>query len=538
MKIQKILVKNYKLLKDITISLNPDINIFVGDNDAGKSTILEALSILTTGKLNGVAFERQIKANLFNKEIREKYIEYVTSGLKPQPPRIIMEVYFDGDPVFKGTENELSEDTVGLRVVVDISEANAETYKRMLARSEIKDIPVELYDVTYKYFSGAPVSYRFSPFKCVNIDTTRKSYIGLIDHFVSDSITENLTEDDRTNLALAYNASRRHFHDNIIVQKLNEAVKASAAIKGHSVSIGLLEDEVNAWKKQMSVVVDDIPFEYIGFGTQNTIKIELALRNAEEQANIILMEEPENNLAFSNMTHLVKHILESEGKQVFISTHSSYIANKLDLGNVILVRNGEAYPYSSLPDTTKEYFVKLPGYDTLRFALASKVVLVEGPTDDLIIQRAYFDQHERLPADDGIDIIAVESLAFKRYADIALLMHKDVAIVTDNDGDIEANIKLKYEDYLDRDNLHFFYETDERLKTIEPSVLSANCENGQPTMRFKNIISKNGSLVARDYNGILDFMKGNKTEWAFRVFDAEDRIHYPQYIYDVIQFIS
>jgi len=538
MTIRKIVVKNYKLLKNIVIEFNSKINIFVGDNDTGKSTILEALSILTTGKLNGYAFNRQLKANLFNKDIREQYIKDVSEGLKPQPPQIILEAYFDGDSEFKGSDNELSENTVGLRVVVDILESNTEIYKQMLANGEIKNIPIELYDVSYRYFSGAPVSFRSSPFKSVFIDTTRKEYVGLVDHFVSDSIADNLTEEELINLAVAYKASRRQFYNHDAVKKLNEAVKESPVIKGRSVSFDLREDDVDAWKKQMSVVVDDIPFEHIGFGTQNIIKIELALRNAEEQANVVLVEEPENNLAFSNMAHLVKHIVNSTGKQVFISTHSSYIANKLDLGNVILVRDGEVQPYSALPDETKKYFLKLPGYDTLRFVLASKVILVEGPTDDLIIQRAYRDKHGRLPADDGIDIIAVESLAFKRFADIANLIGKEVVIVTDNDGNIEENIKRKYKDYIGKDNLHFFYEVDEDLYTIEPSVLAANCDNGQPRMSFKTIISKNGSLESRDYDGIIRYMMNNKSEWALRVFEAEGSISYPKYIQDVTSFFS
>lgn len=538
MTIQKIVVKNYKLLKDITIRFNSEINIFVGDNDTGKSTILEVLSILTTGKLNGYAFNRQLKENLFNKETRERYIEKVSAGLNPEPPRIILEAYFDGDSEYKGSENELDENTVGLRVVVDISESNTEIYKQMLANDEVKNIPVELYDVNYRYFSGAPVSFRSSPFKSIFIDTTRKEYAGLVDHFVSDSISDNLTEEELINLAVAYKASRRQFYNHDAVKKLNDAVKVSPVIKGRAVSFDLREDDIDAWKKQMSVVVDGIPFEHIGFGTQNIIKIELALRNAEEQANVVLVEEPENNLAFSNMAHLVKHIVNSTGKQVFISTHSSYIANKLNLGNVILVRNGEVQPYSALPDETKKYFVKLPGYDTLRFVLASKVILVEGPTDDLIIQRAYKDRYGHFPADDGIDIIAIESLAFKRFADIANLIDKEVVIVTDNDGNIEENIKQKYKDYIVKENLTFFYEFNEKLNTIESSVFAVNCDNGQPRMSFKTIISKNSSLESRDYDGIMQYMMNNKTEWAFRVFEAEDSIDYPKYIQDVINFFS
>ena len=538
MTIHKILVKNYKLLQSIIIPLNPVVNIFVGDNDAGKSTILEVLSILTTGKLNGFSFDRQLKANMFNRETREKYIADVSTGLQPEPPQIVFEAYFDGDPEYKGSDNELSEDTVGLRAVVAISDSQTETYKRMLIAGEVRDIPIELYAVSYRYFSGAPVSFRYSPFNSVFIDTTRKEYAGLIDHFVTDNIAEHLTEDDLTNLAIAYNASRRKFHDNDIVQKLNEAIKKSAAIKGRSVSLDLREDEIDAWKRQMSIVVDDIPFEHIGFGTQNSIKIELALRNAKDQANIVLMEEPENNLSFSNMAHLIKHVIQSSNKQVFISTHSSYIANKLDLSNVTLVKNGTVASYASLPVETKKYFTKLPGYDTLRFVLASKIILVEGPTDDLILQRAYMDKNGHLPSDDGIDIIAVGSLAFKRFADIANLIGKTVAIVTDNDGNIEKNIKHKYKAYLDKENLHFFYETNEALHTIEPSVLAANSDNGQPTMAFKEVISRDSSLESRDYNSILEYMESNKTEWAFRVFESEHSIRYPEYIQNVIEFFS
>ena len=55
MKIEKLIIKNYKTFNDITIQMNDDVNIFLGENDSGKTTILEALSIVLTGKLNGGA---------------------------------------------------------------------------------------------------------------------------------------------------------------------------------------------------------------------------------------------------------------------------------------------------------------------------------------------------------------------------------------------------------------------------------------------------------------------------------------------------
>lgn len=528
--INKLVIKNYKLIRDIIIPLNPAINIFIGENDAGKSTILEALSILTTGKLNGYSFERQLKANLFNSTVRQEYINGIANGQNPEPPKIVFEAYFDGDADYRGTNNTLSEDTVGINITVQISKNNTLIYQKMVASGDLKDIPIELYSVDYHYFSGAPVSYRFGPFKSVFIDTTRKEYTGLVDHFISDSITENMSTEQLRDLSIAYNRSRRAFHNDDTVKTLNETVKS--VIQGRSVSLGLREDSVEAWKKQLSIIVDDIPFEYLGFGTQNTLKIELALQNADEQANVVLMEEPENNLSFSNMTQLVNHVSSSRGKQVFISTHSSYIANKLNLENVILTNGGNVTSYKNLPADTKKYFVKLPGYDTLRFALASKVILVEGPTDDLIIQRAYKDEYGHLPHEDGIDIITVDSLAFKHYCDIALLMGKQTVIVTDNDGDIEENIKSKYENYLKCEELTFYYEKNEEFYSIEPSVLAVNSENGEPHQEFKKVISSETrySLKNRDYEGVLTFMENNKTEWAFRVFEAMESICYPDYI--------
>lgn len=538
MTIKKIVIKNYKLLQDVVIFLNTGVNIFVGDNDSGKSTILEVLSILTTGKLNGYAFERQLKANMFTRAVRIAYIQALKSGRKVPPPEIIFEAYFDGDPIYKGSNNTLSEqDAIGINITAHIDEKNTELYKQMVTRGDVKDIPIELYTVDYHYFNGDTFNFRYGPFKSVFIDTTRKDYGGLVGHFISDSISDTLTGEQIRDLSIAYGISRRSFRDNETVKQLNEAVRKKAVVQGRDVSLDLREDDSEAWKKQMSIVVDDIPFEHVGFGTQNTIKIELALQNAEEQANIVLMEEPENNLSFSNMAILVNHITESKGKQVFISTHSSYIANKLSLSNVLLVREGRISPYNTLPDDTKKYFVKLPGYDTLRFILSSKVILVEGPTDNLIIQRAYLDTNKKLPSEDGIDIIVVDALAFKRYLDLAALIEKPVVVVTDNDGNIEKNIKEKYRDY-QQSFFTYYYENNKDFNTIEPSVLAVNLDkNGNPTEVFKKAISAGGSMMNRDKQGVLDFMskRGNKSEWAYRVFEAPERINYPEYITNVIK---
>lgn len=537
MKINKLLIKNYKLLKSVVFDVNEDLNIFVGENDSGKSTILEVLSIITSGKLNGYSFDKQLKANLFNDNIRNEYRNSLQKSQTPNdPPQIILEAYCESDDAtYLGTENELRENCPGIRVLVDINQENAKAYQKLLAAKEIYDIPVELYSVSYHYFSGEPVVFRFCPLKAAFIDTTRKDYSNVVDRFVSENITTYLSPQEQVDLSTAYRKSRYDFHLHDVVTQLNKSVINNVHIGNRSLTIDLREEDPDEWKRQMSVVVDSTPFENVGFGSQNTIKIELALKNSANQVNMVLMEEPENNLSFSNMVKLVQHVESAEGKQIFISTHSSFIANKLNLNNIFVVYSGEVIPFSALDDDTVKYFTKLPGYDTLRLILAEKVILVEGPTDDLIIQRAFYDEKGKLPSAEGIDIIVVDSLAFKRYCEIAKLLSKKVVIVTDNDGNINNNITEKYADYINLDNFTFIYEKNEKLKTIEPSVLEVNTDNGVVSTDFSDVISKNGSMKGKSKDEILSFMSDNKTEWAFRVFDSNKKIKFPEYIKDVIK---
>lgn len=537
MMIKKLLVKNYKSIEDVIIEMQPDVNIFVGENDSGKSTILEAISIVSTGNLNGRSFEKQIKTNLFNQRTREKYIASLKNKKQIQsPPVIIIEAYLDiKDAAFTGTNNELRENCAGIRMELAFDSEYSDAYKQMLKDGEIYDVPIEFYTVSYHYFKGTSVVYRYAPVKGTFIDTTRKDYSYIMDKFVTSNIATYLTAKEQTDLSTAYRKSRHAFQENAVVKQLNLSMQNNVKVNERSVAVDLREDNIDEWKHQMSIMVESIPFENIGFGTQNLIKIELAIKNSKEQVNLIMMEEPENNLSYTNMTKLIDHIIQSEGKQVFISTHSSYIANKLNLGNIFLLHNGKIESMSELPKDTKRYFTKLPGYDTLRAVLAEKVILVEGPTDELIIQRAYLDEYGKLPIEDGIDVIVVDALAFKRYCDIAVLLKKKMVIVTDNDGDIQKNINDKYSEYLDSDSLVFVYEKNEILKTIEPSVLEVNCENGVPTELFKEVISKSGSMKKKNKQEILDFMTNNKVEWAFRVLESEEKINYPEYIKNAIK---
>ena len=71
--IYKLKIINYKLFQNITIEMNDDINIFVGENDSGKTTILEALSMVLTGKINGGSIMNRLNLDWFNATVRTEF---------------------------------------------------------------------------------------------------------------------------------------------------------------------------------------------------------------------------------------------------------------------------------------------------------------------------------------------------------------------------------------------------------------------------------------------------------------------------------
>ena len=165
MKIQKLIIKNYKIFKDIKIDMNEDMNIFIGQNNSGKTTILEAISLVLTGKLNGINIMQRLTCDWFNKESRKKYTDSLKESIKSELPSIIIEAYFfkdEKDPQllkFKGANNSLHEDTAGIRLCIEFDDENYQfTYNEMLKNNNITDIPIDFYKVEIFNFAGAKFS--------------------------------------------------------------------------------------------------------------------------------------------------------------------------------------------------------------------------------------------------------------------------------------------------------------------------------------------------------------------------------------------
>lgn len=101
--ISKIILHNFKRFKDLTLNVNSDINIYIGDNESGKSTILQAIDLVSRGSVTRI---ENIGLNrLFNIEVINDFLDGNKDMTKL--PEMYVELYFteDTESILMGKNN-------------------------------------------------------------------------------------------------------------------------------------------------------------------------------------------------------------------------------------------------------------------------------------------------------------------------------------------------------------------------------------------------------------------------------------------------
>jgi predicted ATP-dependent endonuclease of OLD family len=533
MKINRVVIHNFKSIKNFNLELNTDLNILVGNNETGKSTIIEAIYLALSGTFQGRKIQNEISPYLFGKALTKEYIESLKSGKKYSIPKLYIELYFENNPTFaelKGTNNTLGENCPGVKMIIEFNEEYKEEYEKYIENpSEITTIPSEYYKASWLSFANKSITYRSIPINSTLIDTTVIRLQYGTDYYMQKIINDQLSAKEKSELSLEYRKLKESFSSQESIKTINEKLKKDKGVitdKDLSVSIDI--SGKTSWETNLTSYLDEIPYQFIGKGEQSILKMLLALDRKGEQTDAILIEEPENHLSHTNVNYLLNKIQSKcQEKQLIISTHSPFVANKLGLNKLILI--GSNHNYTRLNDleiTTQNYFKKLSGYDTLRFILSKKAILVEGPSDELIIQKAYMQQNNgKLPIEDGIDIITVRGLSFKRFLDIAQITKNEVGVLTDNDGNFSKNITSKYSNYTNEININIYADQDENNKTLEPQIVKIN------EIEILNEVLETNYDTKEE---IIEYMTKNKTDSAMKIFDSPIDISFPKYIIDAI----
>lgn len=534
--IDKLLIRNFKKWDSLELPLNSDVNILVGDNDTGKSTILQAIEMVLTGKVSGRSIEHEITTHWFSQGCVKAYLEGVKSDPTVPLPEITIDVFFKDEPALidlVGRNNLLGQKAPGFQLLISFdSDYAGELAEILAAKQELRTLPFEYYKVERRDFSGERAPIRNQPIKTAMIDTSGVRLYSGVDYYLRHIISSNLSDKERAGLALTYRTYRENLSKSEAVAMANSVLSESEnTLNEKTVTLGLDTSARSSWEADVIPHFDDIPFHAAGQGEQSAFKMLLAMDKHAKDKHVVLIEEPENHLSFGNLNELLGRIKErGKDQQLILTTHSSLVLNKLGLDKLTLFAGKTHTRFNALSDETRDHFLKLAGYDTLRLLLAKSTILVEGPSDELIVQKAYQQRFGHAPIDDGIDVISVQ-LTFKRFLELGAKLGRKIVVITDLDSDVSQDkARKRFQDFERPDgNVRGFIGEVKNGSTLEPQLVAA-AGLIELNRLFHTAFTTDQALV--------DYMTASKTDSALALLLAEDEIIFPAFINDAIDHVK
>ena len=547
--ISKVRISGFKKIRNpFELTFNDLVTILVGDNGVGKSTIVEAINLALSGKYRDAPISRSVSEYLFNKDD----VALFTNSSQPYLafPEVRIDVYLEGGD--KATAARLSgancpEKTkkCGFSFTISFDSEYLPEVEEASRSEHFDSLPIEYFEASWTTFSGEKVTPRMLPITSVLINPNGDMRPSFGTDRATKSLIDTLDKDDRLALSQGARKGKDGFRHAVRNGGINQKLANSTNFKAGKPELDVNLGSADSWYRDLTISLSGVPYENIGAGPQCLLQSEISfgsISSGSKKPTVVLIEEPENHLSYGNLNRLLSLLSSYQGSQFLCTTHSSFVANKLGLENLVVIGSAmDGIPSTALkhlPEATYSFFRKLPGFETLRLALVDKAILVEGPSDELIIQRAYQDKYGRSPLADGIDVISV-GLAFERFLSIAQLIGKKVAIVTDNDGNPEKVAK-KFEPYLSLENIQAFFDSkahDEphddypmlRLDTLEATLARSAGREA--------LCSLLGRKDESDHS-LIHYMETNKTDTALSIFDSETSIAFPDYITRAIEWIG
>jgi putative ATP-dependent endonuclease of OLD family len=511
-------LKNFKRFDSFTVDFDENINILVGDNESGKSSLIEAINLVLSGSRNKV--ETTGLENLFNSKVIS---DFLSSERKYEDlPTLFIEVYFNEQHNFELSGKNNSDEVIcdGIKLEIVPNDEISKDIKSILSQPE-PAFPFEFYSIKFSTFSGETYSGYKKYLKHLLVDNSQISSEYAIKEYVKDMYYAHTNSIEKNKNLNDYRKHKENFK-NTVLNTLN------AKVPDYDFSIR--SNSKSNLETDLTLTENNISIENKGKGIQCFIKTKFALSKTEENLDIVLLEEPENHLSHINMKKLIREISGATQKQIIISTHSNLISTRLNLRNSILLNCNSTIPVhlKEIDEETAKFFIKAPDNNILEFVLSKKVILVEGDAE-FILMESFFKRIKNSDIElSDVHILSVDGTSFKRYLEIAKTLKIKTAVIRDNDGDYQTNCVDNFSKFSGFDFIKVFSETDLSIKTFEISVYKCN-----------RAICDTLFLSSRRTLSVEDYMLKNKAEVAFQLLvNKSDEMNVPEYIKNAIEWIS
>ena len=532
-KISAIHIEGFKKFLNFDMNFNPDMNILIGENEVGKSTILEAIQLVLNQDYRHT--DRSILDDLFNVTQVKKFKEHPCIENLPE---IKVDLFLDLDPndrdsqFYYGENNSIYKEDYGISFTCVYDD---EQWGNNLDWTLIKEVPVEFYSLKWKTFSGDSYNPYKKPIHFLALDTSRQDRTYSFNYYNKTCFGNVYDESQKLKIK---NSFRNHLNSALQSPDINLSIddkqNRSFGIDGKKV---ILENII-------SIKQDDVPLENHGSGMESLIKTEISLGRSSN-SDVIMMEEPENHLSFPNLLRMIEMIENRENQvQIIIATHSSMIASRLNISKVFWLTDTKAHALQNLSEDDAAFFCRLPNNNLLQMLLANKVILVEGVAEYLLVPEFFKNIVGASLNQTNTVVISCNGISFKRYLAIAKSANKKAIVLTDNDK--KQNKIDECEQFNSTSGLLQRIYTGQDLKgwTWEVCLYETNKQEMKQLVTDLNPHSRTDYANSVNDDIFIDYLTDNrnKAEVAYQILKrnliGDKKIQPPEYVEEAIIWLA
>lgn len=435
----------------LEVEFNDGVNVLIGENDSGKTAITDAIRyVLRTQSLEyinidekdffqdnkGRSDELRIECTFrgFSEQDAAHFLEWIgfeeiDNTLEPgsKSQEYVLKVWLYA----RSKENSIYQYVkAGLNGEGNYIEGEARNLLRVVYLKPLRDA---LNEMTHGNKSRLAQILKSHKALKKEKDATGKE----IDHKLEE-LYKKLKADVDEHLSSSGEGSE-------LIQQINSVLKDQFLLESdkRSSKITLTGSDLVDILKQLDLVLEP---NKSGLGTLNLLYMAaemLLLDEMKSGLKLTLIEELEAHLHPQYQLRLIDFINENQKRygQFILTTHSTTLASKLNIKNLIVCKGNDVYPMS--PDKTRldasdyNFLHRFLDATKSNFFFASGVIIVEGDAENLLLP-TIAKLIDRPLHKYGVSIVNVGSTAFKRYAKIFLRQDgksypNKVAIISDLD---------------------------------------------------------------------------------------------------------
>ncbi|MBA5886187.1 ATP-dependent nuclease [Vibrio parahaemolyticus] len=437
-------LEKFRRYKQLEVEFNSGLNLLVGENDSGKTAIIDGIKYV----LNTQSYE------YLRPCIEDFYLD-------PTQDESHRSSEFRIECVFKGFDKEEAKhfiDWIGtddekkyfLKIWLCASRKNGRVFYDVKAGSDDEGSQVngearDLLRATY-----------LKPLRDAESELTPKKGSRLSQILYNHEVFED--EDDNRLLkimSLTNKAIEKFFTHHDGKELLTDV---NTYLDDFSLENNKLNSRFNVSDSSLKSVLEKLSLKLFnqsvsennnqGLGSHNLLYIAaelLLLKKSNYQGlKLGLIEEIEAHLHPQTQIRLIEAIqkISEESKiQFILTTHSTSLASKVKLHNLVLCKDGCLYPmgkeYTKLREGDYLFLERFLDSTKSNLFFANGVILVEGDAENILLPS--FAKKLGLDLSQyGVSIVNVGSTAFLRYANIFLRnddkkLNLDISLITDVD---------------------------------------------------------------------------------------------------------